>query len=162
MKSAAAFARRWCVIYLSFCRKCSLFCSLKFCIVIFEFACLMVQIIVCNHGRFSDTPFMGSFQLKCSWEMSKLNESAQMAANLLSCIIVSDQIVNSVCWSHALVNGPTSKMPASDGGLCIGQLLMMWSAVCSGWLRMNCIHSQSVFAWTLTEMSDTLICPLGK
>ena len=51
---------------------------------------------------------------------------------LLSCIIVSDQIVNSVCWSHALVNGPTSKMPASDGGLCIGQPLMMWSAVCSG------------------------------
>ena len=35
------------------------------------------------------------------------------------------EIVNSVCWSHALVNGPTSKMPASDGGLCIGQLLMM-------------------------------------
>ena len=51
---------------------------------------------------------------------------------LLSCIIVSDQIVNSVGWSHALVNGPTSKMPAYDGGLCIGQLLMMWSAVCSG------------------------------
>ena len=41
-------------------------------------------------------------------------------------------IVNSVCWSHALVNGPTSKMPASDGGRCSGQLLMMWSAVCSG------------------------------
>ena len=51
---------------------------------------------------------------------------------LLSCIILSDQIVNSVCWNHALVNGTTSKMPASDGGLCIGQLLMMWSAVCSG------------------------------
>ena len=51
---------------------------------------------------------------------------------LLSCIIVSDQIVNSVCWSYALVNGPTSKMPASDGGLCSGQLLLMWSAVCSG------------------------------
>ena len=46
--------------------------------------------------------------------------------------IRSDQIVNSVCWSHALVNGPTSKMPASDGGLCSGQLLMMWSSVCSG------------------------------
>ena len=51
---------------------------------------------------------------------------------LLSCIIVSDQIVNSVCWSHAQVNGPTPKMPSSDGGLCSGQLLMMWSAVCSG------------------------------
>ena len=37
-----------------------------------------------------------------------------------------------VCWSHALVNGPTSKRPASGGGLCSGQLLVMWSAVCSG------------------------------
>ena len=34
-------------------------------------------------------------------------------------------IVNSVCWSHALVNGPTSKRPASGGGGCSGQLLMM-------------------------------------
>ena len=25
---------------------------------------------------------------------------------------------NSVCWSHALVNGPTSKRPASDGDRC--------------------------------------------
>ena len=39
---------------------------------------------------------------------------------LLSCIIESNHIVNSVCWSHALVNGPSSKMPASDGGLCRG------------------------------------------
>ena len=46
--------------------------------------------------------------------------------------ISSSHIVNSVCWSHALVNGPTSKRPASDGGRCSGQLLMMWSAVCSG------------------------------
>ena len=46
--------------------------------------------------------------------------------------ISSSHIVNSVCWSHALVNGPTSKRPASDGGLCSGQLLVMWSAVCSG------------------------------
>ena len=37
-----------------------------------------------------------------------------------------------VCWSHALVNGRTSKRPASDGGRYSGQLLMMWSAVCSG------------------------------
>ena len=37
-----------------------------------------------------------------------------------------------MCWSHALVNGPTSKRPASEGGRCSGQLLMMWSAVCSG------------------------------
>ena len=41
-------------------------------------------------------------------------------------------IINSVCWSHALVNGLASKRPASDGGRCSGQLLMMWSAVCSG------------------------------
>ena len=46
--------------------------------------------------------------------------------------ISSSHIFNSVCWSHALVNGPTSKRPASDGGRCSGQLLMMWSAVCSG------------------------------
>ena len=46
--------------------------------------------------------------------------------------ISSSHIVNSVCWSHALVNVPTSKRPASDGGRCSGQLLMMWSAVCSG------------------------------
>ena len=56
-----------------------------------------------------------------------------------SCLLVfffyrisSSHIFNSVCWSHALVNGPTSKRPASDGGRCSGQLLMMWSAVCSG------------------------------
>ena len=51
---------------------------------------------------------------------------------LLSYIMVSSHIVNSVCWSHALVKGPTSKRPASDGGRCSGQILMMWSAVCSG------------------------------
>ena len=39
---------------------------------------------------------------------------------LLSCIIVLDHIVNSVCWSHARVNDPTSETPVSDGGLCIG------------------------------------------
>ena len=49
---------------------------------------------------------------------------------LLSYIIVS--YITSVCWSHALASGPTSKMPASDGGRCSGQLLVMWSAVCSG------------------------------
>ena len=43
--------------------------------------------------------------------------------------VSSYYIVNSVSWSHALVNGPTSKRPASDGGLGSGQLLMMWSAV---------------------------------
>ena len=39
--------------------------------------------------------------------------------------ISSSHTINSVCWSHALVNGPTSKRPASDGGRCSGQLLMM-------------------------------------
>ena len=68
----------WCVIDLSFCHEWSLFCSLQFCIVIFEFACLMVQSIVCNHGRFNATPFIDSFQLKCSWKLSKLTESAQI------------------------------------------------------------------------------------
>ena len=34
-------------------------------------------------------------------------------------------IINSVCCSHALVSVPTSKRPASDGGLCSGQLLIM-------------------------------------
>ena len=32
----------------------------------------------------------------------------------------------------ALVNGTTSKRLVSDGGLCSGHLLMMWSAVSSG------------------------------
>ena len=42
---------------------------------------------------------------------------------------ISSHLVNSVRWSHALVNGPTSKNPPSDGGRCSVQLLMMWSAV---------------------------------
>ena len=46
--------------------------------------------------------------------------------------ISSYHIVNSVCCSHPLVSGPTSKRPSSAGGLCSGQLLVMWSAVCSG------------------------------
>ena len=75
MKSGV-FAHTWCVIDLSFCHKCSLFCSLQFCIVIVEFACLMVQSIVCNHGRFNATPFIESFELKCSWKLSKLTGSA--------------------------------------------------------------------------------------
>ena len=57
----------------------------------------------------------------CVLTITTLN--LQMLLLLLSCIIVSDRIVNSVCWSHALINGPTSKMPASAGGLCIGQML---------------------------------------
>ena len=46
--------------------------------------------------------------------------------------ISSSHIINSVCWSHALVNGPTSNRPASYGGRCSEHLLMIWSAVCSG------------------------------
>ena len=43
----------------------------------------MVQSIVCNHGRFNATPFIESFQVKCSWKLSKVTESAQIAANEL-------------------------------------------------------------------------------
>ena len=57
--------------------------------------------------------------------------------------ISSSHIFNSVCWSHALVNGPTSKRPASDGGRYSGQLLMMWSAVCSGSLHSHAALSAS-------------------
>ena len=42
---------------------------------------------------------------------------------------VDSENVNSVCYSHALVCGATSKMHASDRGLCSGHRLMMWSAV---------------------------------
>ena len=38
------------------------------------------------------------------------------------------QSVGAMLWSIA----QTSKMPDSDGSLCSGQLLMMWSAVCCG------------------------------
>ena len=53
--------------------------------------------------------------------------SAQSVRLLVSyiIIIIIIIIVNSVCWSHALVCGPNSKRPSSDGGLCSGQLLMM-------------------------------------
>ena len=47
--------------------------------------------------------------------------------------ISSSHIVNSVCWSHALVNGPTSKRPASDDGRCGGQLLMMLMIISPTW-----------------------------
>ena len=80
MKSGA-FARTWCVIDLPFCHKCSLFCSLQFCIVIFEFACLMVQSIVCYHGRFN---VIASFQLKCSWKLSRSLNLLKLAMNELN------------------------------------------------------------------------------
>ena len=64
--------------------------------------------------------------------------------------VSSYDIVNSVCWSHALVNGPTSKRPASDGGLYSGQLLMMWSAVCSGSPHSHAALSASpISSWML-------------
>ena len=69
-----AFARLWCVMDLSFCLKCSLFCSLQFGIVIFEFAGMVVQSIICDHSRFNTTAFIDSFQLKCSWKLSKLTD----------------------------------------------------------------------------------------
>ena len=37
---------------------------------------------------------------------------------MYSSFVSSHHIVNSVCWSRALVSGSTSKMAASDGGLC--------------------------------------------
>ena len=49
-----------------------------------------------------------------------------------------------MCWSHALVCGLTSKRPSSDGGVCSGQLLMMWSAVCSGSQQSHAALSASV------------------
>ena len=61
-----------------------------------------------------------------------LGNAALNTAYLLFFRILSYNIFNSVCWSRDLVNGPTSKRPASDDGRCTGQLLMMWSAVCSG------------------------------
>ncbi|KAL7826962.1 hypothetical protein AOLI_G00321710 [Acnodon oligacanthus] len=41
-------------------------------------------------------------------------------------------MANSVPCSHALVSGPKSKRPASEGGLYLGQPVIMCSAVCSG------------------------------
>lgn len=46
------------------------------------------------------------------------------------------QAFSSVSCSHALVSGPTWKRPASHGGLYIRQVVMMWSAVCSGSLEL--------------------------
>ena len=51
---------------------------------------------------------------------------------IFSSMLSSSHIVNSVCWGHALVNDPTSKRPASDRGQCSEQMLMIWSAVCTG------------------------------
>ena len=80
--------------------------------------------------------------------------SAMLLRFLFFFRISSSHIVNSVCWSHALVNGPTSKRPASDGGLCSGQLLMMWSAVCTG-----SIHSHAALSASPHFFMDSLYRP---
>lgn len=49
-----------------------------------------------------------------------------------SSFVCHHQMSSSVAYSHALVSGPTSKRPASEGGLYKGQAVIMWSAVCSG------------------------------
>ena len=72
--------------------------------------------------------------------------------------ISSSHIVNSVCWSHALVNCPTSKRPASDGGLCSGQLLMMWAALSVLARHTHMPHCPPhscnfISVWSLPEMS---------
>ena len=41
-------------------------------------------------------------------------------------------ILSTMSVGAMLVISPTSKRPASDVGRCSGQLLMMWSAVCTG------------------------------
>ena len=93
----------------------------------------LIVIIICSKSHFlRDVLALFRANSIFNWAQTKLANGLSAMLLLLSCIIVSYQIVISVCWSHALVNGPTSKMPASDGGMCIGQLLMMWAAVCSG------------------------------
>ena len=75
--------------------------------------------------------FPNMFRCNCSHFSSGIRTSQSGGVSFFF-RVSSYQIANSVCWSHALVNGPTSKRPASDGGLCSGQLLMIWSAVCAG------------------------------
>ena len=57
--------------------------------------------------------------------------------------IYSYHIVNSVCCA-----------PASDGGLCSGQLWMMWSAVCSG-----STHSRAALSASPHFFMDALYRP---
>ena len=74
----------------------------------------------------------------------------------------SYHIVNSVCWIHTLVNGPTSKRPASDGGRCSGQLLMMWSAVCSGSPHSHAALSASPHFFMDALYQPTSVCSLFR
>ena len=63
--------------------------------------------------------------------------------------------VQGVCLEIKIfvVSGPTSKIPASDGGLCSGELLMMWSAVCSG-----LPHSHAALSASPHFFIDVMIC----
>ena len=77
-------------------------------------------------------------------------------------IIVSSHIVNSVCWSHALVKGPTSKRPASDGGRFSGQLLKMCQmSVMARHTHMLHCPPASTSSWMLcTDRSQFAVCPV--
>ena len=70
-----------------------------------------------------------TIQVLCNTFSGYWNLSIPLDQTPSSCVVFffisSYHIVNSLCCSHALVSGPTSKRPASDGGLCSGQLLMM-------------------------------------
>ena len=73
-----------------------------------------------------------------------INRSSSFASNKF--------IVNSVCCSRALVSGPTSKVLASGGGLGSGQLLMMWSAVCSGSPHSHAaLSAHPTYSWLIME-----------
>ena len=67
-------------------------------------------------------------RMDTGWRATRTEVRASFIQSLLFLLlsyISWYHIVKSVCWSHALANGPTLKRPASDGGLCSGQLLMM-------------------------------------
>ena len=92
-----------------------------------------------------------------SLEPLEIHEGVKQGRVFFLFRVSSYQIVNSVCWSHALVNGSTSKTPASDGGLCRGQLLMMWSAICSG-----SPHSHGALSASPHYFMDTLYRPTHR
>ena len=75
--------------------------------------------------------------------VSACNPTVPCLSEIFFFRISSSHIFNSICWSHALVIGPTSKRPASDGGRCSGQLLMMWAAVYSCSLHSHAALSAS-------------------
>ena len=61
-----------------------------------------------------------------------MNRPLQHHQGSASSSFVYHQMANSVSCSHALVSGPKWKRPASEGGLYMGQPVIMCSAVCSG------------------------------